>query len=220
MNPPKVYLDTNVLKFSATQLPRLKPKKQIINWGGIEQNVTVHDFVEINPNENITNPELKTEAALLPNLAELGKNGTVRFLIQVETLLESWGIPNMDSKSGKFYGTPIEHVEAPVQYGRIMFCGNQDSKEMQFDFLSRLNNMRFKELQKIVGAYQGPGKLNRNQLLDAFHVWCAEHHECDYFLTLDFKLIRIVANGGAERVQVNLVRPSELIMQLKNVLNK
>lgn len=216
MELPEVYLDTNVFKFSATQLPRLKPRVQTINWGDIEQDVTVHDFVEVNPNEGISNPELSAEAEVLPKLAELGKKGFVRYLIQAETLFESWGIPNLDSKSGPFYGAPIEHVEAPVQYERVMIGGHQDPKEMQFDFLSRLRNKRFKQLQKITGAYQGPGKLNRNQLLDAFHIWCAEHNDCEFFLTLDFRLIKVVDTGGADRVEVNLVRPSELIKQLEN----
>ena len=117
----------------------------------------------------------------------------------------------MDSRTGKFYGAPVEQVEAPVKYGRVIIGGNQDAKEMQFNFLSRLNHKRFTELQKLTGAYQGPGKLNRNQLLDAFHIWCAEHNECEFFLTLDFKLIRIVTNNRSYNSTVKLVRPSELL---------
>jgi hypothetical protein len=30
----KVYLDTNVYKFSATQLPRLLEEAKEVNWGG------------------------------------------------------------------------------------------------------------------------------------------------------------------------------------------
>src|SRR6185369_9023345 len=100
MKPPKVYIDTNVLKFSATQLPRLKPRQTTINWGGHIHDVTVHDFIEVNPNDTISNQELKSEAQLLLKLAELGKSGKVQYAIQMETLLESWGIPNMDSSFG------------------------------------------------------------------------------------------------------------------------
>jgi hypothetical protein len=168
MKPAKVYLDTNIYKFSATQLPRLRPRQQTITWGDIIQEATVHDFIEVDPNEKIQNQELKNEAELLPKLAELGKKGAVRYCIQVEALLESWGIPNMDSRTGKFYGAPVEQVEAPVKYGRVIIGGNRDAKEMQFNFLSGLNHKRFTELQELTGAYQGPGKLNRNQLLECF----------------------------------------------------
>ena len=210
-----VYLDTNIYKFSATELPRLCPRTQVLNWGEVEQEVTVHDFVEVNPNYKISNPELKEEVKILPELAELGKEGLVKYSVQAETLFESWGIPNMDSKSGKFYTAPVVNVEAPIKYGRVLIGGGQDAQSMQFDFLSRIQNKRFEELQKITGAYQGPGKLNRNQLLDAFHIWCAEHNACDYFLTLDLKLIRMINNGGAGRVFTKLVRPSDLLAELK-----
>ncbi len=60
MGIPKIYVDTNILKFSATELPRLKPRSQKINWGGVEHEVIVHDFVDTNPNNNINNPELIT----------------------------------------------------------------------------------------------------------------------------------------------------------------
>jgi len=211
---PKVYVDTNIFKFSATELPRLKLRSQTVNWGGNNIEVTVHDFVEENPNEKIQNDELKAEADLLPKLANLGKKGLVQYVIQIEAELESWKIPNMDSNSGRFYGAPIEPVEAPIHYGRVIAGGPEDSKEQQFKFLSRIEDSRFKELQKITGAYQGERKLNRNQLLDSFHIWCAEHNDCTHFLTMDFKLIRVARNGGGSKLKVQPVRPSDLLREI------
>ena len=210
---PKVYIDTTVLKFSATQLPRLRPRKQNINWGGRDHELTVHDFVRINPNDSIDNPKLKAEAELLPSLAEAGKNGIVKYVIQVETTFESWGIPKMDSETGKFYDAPYEYVEAPIKYSRVLIGFGFDAREMQFRFLSSIKNKRFLELQKITGAYQGPGKFNRNQLLDTFHLWCAEYNNCDYFLTLDFKLIRMLRKQKS-RLLSEIVKPSELMERI------
>jgi hypothetical protein len=130
MSSPKVYIDTTVLKFSATQLPRLLPRKQTIDWGGRVHEVTVHDFVRVNPNDSIDNPELKAETELLPTLAEAGKRGEVKYVIQMETLFESWGILKMDSETGKFYGTPLEDVEAPIKYKRVLLGFNRDGREM------------------------------------------------------------------------------------------
>jgi len=216
MGIPKIYVDTNILKFSATELPRLKPRSQKINWGGVEHEVIVHDFVDTNPNNNINNPELKREADILPELAKLGKNGLVKYVIQMEAKLESWGIPNMDSKSGRFYGAPLEQIDAPVIYSRVIAGGLSHPKDMQYEFLSSLKHKRFIELQKITGAYQGKKKANRNQLLDAFYIWCAEHSGCDYFLTMDFKLIRVVLNNTHSNLSVKLVRPSELLSEFGN----
>lgn len=213
MNPPKVYIDTTVLKFSATQLPRLLPRKQTINWGGHAHEVTVHDFVRVDPNDSIDNPELKGEAELLPTLAEAGKRGEVKYVIQMETLFESWGLPKMDSETGKFYGTPLGDVEAPIKYKRVLLGVNRDGREMQFSFLSSIRNARFLELQKMTGAYQGSGKPNRNQLLDAFHIWCAEFNKCHYFLTLDFKLLNVLRKQKRHPL-VEIVKPSELVKRI------
>jgi hypothetical protein len=171
-------------------------------WGGREQIVTVHDSVVLNPNDKIENASLKAEAALLEQVATLGKKGLVSFLINIETQMEVWGLPNLDSESGQFYGVPLERVEAPVRYGRIMF-----------DFLRLLRDDRFDNLQRITGAYQGSARVNRNQLLDAFNLWCAEHHRCQYFLSLDFKLARVIGRSKSKPV-VPVVRPSELLSAL------
>jgi hypothetical protein len=211
---PKVYIDTNVFKFAATQLQRMVPRRQTLNWGGQVHEVVVHDLVDLNPNENITNPDLKAEAVLLPRLADLAATNQVEYVIQTETLFESWGLPNMDSSTGKFYGAPYKVVEAPITYSRILIGGHEDSAEMQFNFLKSIRAERFLELQRITGAYQGEGELNRNQLLDAFHLWCAEHKKCDYFLTLDFKLIRVLGNNRNKQLPVRAVRPSELLTAL------
>jgi hypothetical protein len=212
---PKVYLDANVFKFSATQLPRLRPRQQIVNWGGRDHEVIVHDFIIVNPNDTIPNPELKEEADLLPKVAELGKSGYVQYVIQTETLFESWGLPDMDSATGAFYGAPYMNVDAPITYGRIV-GGRGDPKEVQFEFLKSINSPRFTELQRMTGAYQGEKKLNRKQLLDAFHLWCAEHNKCAYFLTLDFKLTKVLRQNRQRRLFVNVVRPSELLTAISD----
>ena len=142
MKPPKVYIDTNVLKFSSTQLPRLRPRQQKINWGSREHEVTVHDFVDVNPNDFIKNQELKKEAELLPALAEVGKRGWVKYVIQMETLLESWGIPNMDSATGRFYGTQCDTVDAPIKYGRVVFGGLDDTRDYRHQFQSQPYHLR------------------------------------------------------------------------------
>lgn len=210
MNVAKVFLDTNVLKFAATELPRLSPRKQSLDWGGKTIEVTVHDFIEVNPNEAIKNPELKAEAELLPRLAKFGKSGELSYVMNFEALDESWGLPNMDTKNGRFYGAPIEVVKAPFEYGRTVVGGGVKPKDWQLRFLASVEHPRFLELQRMTGAFQGAQKLNPNQLLDAFHIWCAEHNGCEYFLTLDFKLIKVLRLSQVQS-NVQFVRPSELL---------
>jgi len=120
MHLPKIYIDTTVLKFSATRLPRLRPRKQVVNWGGKEFEMTVHDYIRVNPNDSIGNNKLRFEVELLPTLAEAGKRGEVQYVLQMETLFESWKIPKMDSETGIFYDAPYCHIEAPIKYGRVL----------------------------------------------------------------------------------------------------
>ena len=212
--PPTVYIDTNVLKFSSTRLFRLRPRQKVIKWGDITEEVTVHDPVHINPNDKISDPILKRETDLLERVAESAKNGSIKIVINVETEFESWGIPNMDSESGRFYGAPVEMIESPINHGRVLMGDDFDTETLQMNFLTGIEHPRFKELIKLTGAYQGKHGYNKNQLLDAFYLWCAEGHGCDFFLTLDFKLIRIVNNNNKIAINTELVIPSELLSRL------
>jgi hypothetical protein len=214
MPKAKIYLDANVFKFSATHLVQFRPREVIITWGGIARPSTVHNPVIVNPNDAIENPELRREADLLPQVAELAATGLADFLINIETKMEVWGLPSLDSQTGGFYGAPVTAVDAPIQYGRVMFGGPTDYKEEQFSFLCSLRHERFRELQRITGAYQGETKTNRNQLLDAFHLWCAEHNKCDFFLSLDFKLARVIGKSK-NKPKVPIIKPSELLNALR-----
>jgi hypothetical protein len=61
---------------------------------------------------------------------------------------------------------------------------------------------------RITGAYQGTKKTNRNSLLDAFHLWCAEHNNCDFFLSPDFRLARMIMMSKAKPKVPMSSRPS------------
>jgi hypothetical protein len=205
-----VYLDTNIFKFSATRLLRFYPREVSLAWGGKLQSSIVHDLVTVNPNDRISDPDLRREVELLPKVAALATGGIVEFVINVETLMEVWGLPDLDSETGRFYGAPYKGVDAPVEYGRIMFDCGTHYKDLQLEFLLSLKHERFNKLQRITGAYQGANKTNKRQLLDAFHLWCAEHNNCDFFLSLDFTLARVVEKSKSKPA-VPIVRPSELL---------
>ena len=212
----KVFFDTNILKFSATELRRLVPKEvEPIQWGDILIDSPVYDIVTINPNENIKNEKLRKEADLLPHISDLAKNDRIKLVTHHETLLESWGIPNMDSLSGKFYNAPYDLIEAPIGYSRAIIGYGIDADKEQLNFISSIKDKRFIEIQKATGAYQGKGKYSRNQLLDAWHIWCAEHNQCNYFLSMDFKLIRMISNNKRWESTLKIAPPSVVINEIK-----
>src|SRR5215467_13646836 len=104
----KLMLETNTMKFAATQLRRLIPvNRPTYNDKGEITGFLLYEDGYINPNDKITNPELKKEADLLSQIAELAKSGKVELVLDREADYESWGLPNMNSATGTFYGATV-----------------------------------------------------------------------------------------------------------------
>ena len=213
----KVYLDTNVLKFGIESARRLVPRNQSLNVNGKEIQFKIHDIFDIPVHEKVRNQEpLYKGIKLLPRVINFAKQGKFAFCTNFETMFEFWGILLLEEKKSYFEGSEIKEVQAPIKYSRILAGFGQDSKTRQFEFLKSIKDKRFQELQKVTGAYQGENKYNRNQLLDAFHFWCAEYNKCDYFLTLDFKMINHLRKQKKFTSMVKIVSPVELLNEIKN----
>ena len=119
----------------------------------------------------------------------------------------------MNSDTGLFFDAPVSEAERPFQYGRVLAGMGRSAKDWAKLFLTDIDDKRFRELAKVLGAYQGPNKYNLNQLRDAFFIWSAEHNNCEFMLTLDFKLIRMVRIAKKQNIKVKVVKPSELLEQ-------
>ena len=211
---PSVFLDTTVFKFAATTLRRYVGRPSTVQWGPLQVHGVTYTEEVVNPNDRISDAKLKSEAGLLPAIADLGVRGQLSFLISDEARLEQWGLPNLDSETGDFYGAPIRIASAPIEYARVMGGLGIDRRLEQSRFMESLDNPRFLELQRASGAYQGNNPTNRNQLIDAFHIWCAEHNACRFLLTLDWKLQRSLAKTRVP-MKVQVVSPSELLRALE-----
>jgi hypothetical protein len=213
-----VFVDANVIKL-ASETDVLVPRQDTVTWGGKEIEITVHDSGVRRELDRLPEGELKAEALLLRRVADEARNGIIRLIIQAEVVHETWTLPW--ARGAHLYGVDIEWVDAPIQYGRILgrivpsprSARRNDMKESTVEFLSRLKQARFKELQVACGATQGD-RINENQLIDAFHVWCAEEAGATHFLTLDFKLMRTVRQHKKHPPRVKVVKPSELLHDL------
>jgi hypothetical protein len=212
------FVDSNVIKF-ATETEVLVPRQQTINWGGKEIELTVHDFGTRREQDLVPDGELKTDASLIRRVAEEAREGKIRLITQAEVVHETWTLPWV--RGAYLYDVEIEWVEAPVEYSRILgriipsppSARRNDMKESTVEFLASLEHTRFKQLQIACGADQGQ-QTNENQLIDAFHVWCAEAAGATHFLTLDFKLKRIVEGHKRFPPRVKVTKPSELLYDL------
>lgn len=213
--PPSVFLDTNVLKASVDTRLVFLPEPHRVNWGASEFEVDVHRPVYVNQNTKYLaqgNRERFEDTVALRFIAALAKEGKIRLLIHQEVLFELMRLPRVTG-GPRFYDAPVENVEGPFQYGRIVLDGT--GHDYQYEFLSTIEHPRFSELQRACGAYQGGDKpLQRNQLLDAFHVLCAESAFATYFLTLDDALIRVLTSGRRPKTTVTPITPKRLLISL------
>ena len=208
----KCFLDTSILKFSIVSLTRLVPRRQNLLLNNKEIKPRTYKIANICPHDKIKNEDLYKEIKLLLQIANLAKEGEIELFTHFETIFELWGLPDtFGQRKTYFDDVEIKKVHAPVEYSRVFILPGIDPKDSQFQFLKGINDARFTELQKATGAYQGKDKFNRNQLLDAFHIWCAEHNNCDFYLTLDLTLIKHLDRQVKHIIKTEVVRPSLLL---------
>ena len=179
--------------------------------------VTVNDSAEIDPTSKITAEPLRTEINLLSDIAKLAKAGYIELLSHFEMELELLQIQLLGRSRSEFDGINIQRVEGPVRYARMLTSWQalptESAKSLQIAFLKGLQHSRYHELQRGCGAHQG-GQINGNQLIDAFHIWCAESGGASHFLTTDLKLIRLTRQHRTSPPRVRVLTPSELLQEL------
>jgi hypothetical protein len=210
-----IFLDTSVLKASVDSIPVLVARRERCVWGDKETVINVHRPALMNQNAELlkNNPERFQDTVALRFLAQFAKEGKIKLMTHPEVMHELWGLPRTTG-SPLFFGAPIEKVEGPFRIARVVL--DWTGTDHQYEFLRQVQHPRFAELQRVCGAYQGPDTpLNRNQLIDAWHVLCAESAGARYFLTHDDKLIRSLT-GNRRRPATALwpITPTVLLRAL------
>lgn len=210
-----VFIDTNILKFSAIKHHVYRRRTETINWGGGVNPASYYEPYTTNDLNLLQNKTQKRDALFLGVLAYAGISGRLKFHTHREVDIETWGLPGMFTASGRFFGCPVHEVGDPIlPRARILFGGQKTFKEHKLDFLGGIQNPRFTELTKMTGAYQGPRKpLNLNQAIDAYLIWCAECAGMNYFLTMDYKLQR-VAQRSKVKTSVAIKTPDQLLREV------
>jgi len=225
--PPRIFLETNALKFASERILRGYRIPKVVRWGSAAIMIPMVRWYEEYPNLRLDRRQwrLILEISCLPSIAWMARKGRVELLCTDEVVTELRGLPKTDDPRGLFYGAPITWVKAPAYttgsglLERLLQPRPQrhpNARERQLEFMGRVQRQRFLELQKATGAYQGPGKPpHRNQLWDAFHVWSAESAEADYFLTLDMRLLRHLAQHRRFPPLIPCLSPLALLRRLE-----
>ncbi|QSZ56305.1 hypothetical protein [Rhizobium sp. ZX09] len=207
----RVFIDTNILKFAAVKKHVYRRTKKTVNWGGTTFEAPIHEPYTLNGINKIKKDEQRRDALFLAMIAYAGISDFLSFHVHREVELETWGLPGMASPSGRFFGCPIQVVPDPIERQRVVAGGGRTFKEHALDFVSAIAHPRYKELSKMTGAFQGNDRpLNLNQALDAYHIWCAESAQMDYFLTMDYSLMKVVAKSKVG-TPVTIITPEKLL---------
>ena len=144
--------------------------------------------------------------------------GEIELLWNIESEVEFFGIQGFPGGGrSELLDAGVTMVKGPVKYSRLLSSLSPLSgdtwRSLRTGFLNSIDHPRFLELKRACGALQGD-RVNENQLVDAFHIWCAEAANASHFLTTDFKLARIVRGHKAAPPRVKVVAPSELLAEL------
>jgi hypothetical protein len=215
---PIAFVDSSVLALTAER-EVLRPETQRLQFGEREIELVVYRPAVRRAIDRIRHAEQKHEAELLVAVSNAARSGNLRLVTQVEVINEASALT--DVRGSHLYGVEIDWIDAPFEYSRMIglhppspaSARQNDEKLSTLAFLHRLQYPRYLELQIACGARQG-NKINQNEMIDAFHVWCAESARADYFLTCDFKLIRAVRSHKRYPPLVKLLKPSELLEEL------
>lgn len=217
---PQVFVDTNILKCAArTKRVRLA-HRQRVEWGEIVEHFDVYRPYIHRSIHRMRNTAQRRDAFFISLIAYLGIKGHAVFWTHHEVLIETLNLPGMANIYGLFYGCPLEKISNPEgKRERIIAGGGKTFDEHTLDYLSEIKCTRFREICKYTGAFQGKNRpMNVNQALDAYHIWCADTFGMDYFLTIDYKLIRHVRNNKNAKFCFDFINPKDMYEKiLKNI---
>lgn len=208
----KIFLDTNILKFASNKHLVRRPEFQTVNWGELEDTVQVFKPYTVSHLDRIKSDTQFRDSVSIPFLAKAGILGYAEFVKTTHVTHEAAGLPWMASATGVFFGCQITNVADPIGAKRMLLGGGRSADEWTDLFVNSISERRYLEICRVTGAFQGDNKpLQRNQALDAFHIWSAEVAGADLFLTMDYKLSRMVKKDTKNRIQIPVVTPNQAI---------
>lgn len=188
------FLDNCVIRNSQAVRREWGEVLETINWGGQEFTLPIQRSHDRFPTEKFraTNPEAFRDAQSIGGIERLARWRLVRLFWHFELRWEFLARRKID-QGAVTITEQLEEAHCPLFYGRIV-AEAFSKTDHQLEFLRGLRHPRFDEWKEASGVIAG-SRRERNQLLDAFHLWTAEHNWCDYFVTMDYALIQTVARS-------------------------
>ena len=208
----RVFFDTTIIRNSQHKRTVWKPHVQSVLWGGREHSVTISALVETRPIEKLRGQRRTyCDARRIRFIETLAKARLIRAFWHFETKWEFSSRRPMNQSMPPLTRY-LSAVVAPVRYERLLSPAWLNPGDPQLEFLREIADERYAQWKRASNVLPGT-KAEKNQLLDAFYLWTAEHNRCDYFLTMDYKLIATIARSGLES-RLRLIAPTEFLWEV------
>jgi len=213
----RVFVDTSIVRFSETERQHWIVENQSVQWGPTTVASPVHQPVSEFPLEKLNHEQSQKayrDALLIPKIDDLAKDGLISLCWHKETQWEYLRKRTVGSAKPSIIDR-IGNANCQIYYGRLITSPFKNEDE-QLSFLQRLNHSEFEKWKKIVGGAKLGAPGERSQLMDAWNLWSADHNHCDYFLTMDYKLIKSVASRKHSST-LRLVSPSIFLAEFQTL---
>lgn len=232
--PIKVFLDRNV-RARAIVMESAIQRRQI-KWGPIEQEVEITGYRK-KPERDSDARWIADEVACLPTVARLATDGTIGLFESREVRFEAMNAsPGTRGTEGDIFASaPINRVADAVDrsyFGarnRLQVASRQDVIDFcrflrgatpdLFEGTPELWNRMPKTMQDNLRAIGRFHELidalpAEQHWPDALHLWTAETHGAQYFLTLDKRFINALTKTARIHLPTKPALPSELLDDL------
>ena len=232
--PVKVFLDRNVCARRVIIEGAIQNKK--VQWGPTELDLEITGWRR-KPMRDGDQRWVAGEIACFPTIARLATDGTIALFESQETRFEAWrastgargtkgdlfprGLikPAPDAvgrsffRSGPFSHTiSRQHVIEFCRYLRGITC---ELFEETPEFWNRLPETMQANLRELGRFHELIEALpHEKHWPDALHLWTAETHGAEYFLTMDQKFINALTMTARVNLPTKLARPSQLLADL------
>lgn len=141
----------------------------------------------------------------LRRIGDFGRNGTLALYRSMEIVFEGMYLPTRSAildEHDVFCGVHATNIHGPVRRDFVFTGRKNDANKEKIAFFERITAPRFAELRK---------KIAKRHLRDLYHLWTAEHHGLDCFITLDKKFVNAVAFPKPLKTSVRVCLPCQFV---------
>jgi hypothetical protein len=232
--PRGVFLDRNVI--SRSVISECVVRKKRIQWGPDEHLLDLSGWQEKPPREG-DNAWISNEVSCLPTVARLAVDGEIKLYESRECRYESGqAVPGGAGTTGDIFAK-CRIIFAADAVDRS-FSGPKTPSQLSsrcnvIEFCELLRNTNPAMLMKVPEFWDKFPKIMKRNLEDidrfhkildalptkthwpdALHLWTAETHGAEFFLTLDRKFINALTKTARIDLPTNPVLPSQLLVEL------